>query len=368
MPNSSFSLAALFWAYAAGIVIAFYLEPSFLVALALFTAASISAVFIRQQAPAFIEKSLLAVCLSAGIFLTSLHETQRGNLAQKLQQESVLVGKVYDRNQDLSQPWNTQLSFAVATINNEPVYGGNLKITTSTRISCSPGDTIAVRLPAQKRAGSNDDFDTYVAKEGLVAWVFIPQSAITLLESPARSWYRLMYTLKQRLAAAYAKLGTTSKALYITLFLGERIFSPLDPLKDAFNCWGIMHYLARSGLHITLFVFLWNYVLQLCGFSLRTRRWLIIPTVTVYALLTPISTSFLRGLLICGLTLGAYFVRRPYVMKHLLCLAAFGILLYSPLQLFFLDFQLSFGLTYALCCISAGMHTASDRHSSVYSL
>lgn len=364
MPNSSFSLAALFWAYAAGIVVAFYLVPPLPIALIFFGTTVTVSFLVRQQIPIYFENSLLAVCLSAGIFLTSLHESQRSNLAQKLQQESVLVGKIYDRNQDLSQPWNTQLSFAVSTINNEPVYGGQLKITTTTRIPCIPGDTIKLTLPAQKRASSNDDFDTYVAKEGLVAWVFAPQKAITVLASPARSWYRLVYTLKQRLAAAYAKLGATSKALYITLFLGERIFSPLDQLKDAFNRWGIMHYLARSGLHITLFVFLWNYVLQLCRFSLRTRRWLIIPTVTVYALLTPISTSFLRGLLICGLTLGAYFVRRPYVMKHLLCLAAFGILLYSPLQLFFLDFQLSFGLTYALCCISAGMQHSKNRLKS----
>lgn len=364
MPNSSFSLAAFFWAYAAGIVVAFYLAPPLLTALIFFGIASVATIFVQQHVPLFFEKSLLIACLSTGIFLTSLHETQRHNLAQKLQQESVLIGKVYDRNQDLSQPWNTQLSFAIATINSEPVYGGHLKITTTTRIPCVPGDTIQLTLPAQKRAGSNDDFDTYVAKEGLVAWVFAPQKAITLLESPARSWYRCMYNLKQRLATAYEKLGSTSKALYITLFLGERIFSPLDSLKDAFGRWGIMHYLARSGLHITLFVFLWNYVLQLCRFSLRTRRWLIIPTVTVYALLTPISTSFLRGLLICGLTLGAYFVRRPYVMKHLLCLAAFGILLYNPLQLFFLDFQLSFGLTYALCCISVGMQHSKNRLKS----
>jgi competence protein ComEC len=126
----------------------------------------------------------------------------------------------------------------------------------------------------------------------------------------------------------------------------------MEQPREYFKLWGLSHYLARSGLHLVIIAALWYFILTILGFSYFLRNIVITIFILIYHILTLASIPFIRSLYMFIFYKICIFFDWQINALHLLNLTTFIILLLNPIQLFFLDFQLSFGLTYALIWIS----------------
>ena len=138
--------------------------------------------------------------------------------------------------------------------------------------------------------------------------------------------------------------------MFSSIFFGNKHNKKyfFEKSKNQFKCWGILHFIARSGLHLMLFIFLWQLLFRLIPIPFAYKQWILIIFGIVYFFLSWASISFLRALFIFFAYKISPFFNTRVNLLHFLSLTALFMLINNPVLLFFLDFQLSFGLTFAL--------------------
>jgi ComEC/Rec2-related protein len=196
-----------------------------------------------------------------------------------------------------------------------------------------------------------DSFSTYLIKEKIAASVFIQNPEWKLTHRPAFSFRRYLHALSLSLnKTLQQKLSRNAYSLFSSLFLGDTTTCKrqLEHTRDQFRAWGIMHYLARSGLHLIIFIAAWQSMLGVIPLPFLLKEILMLILSLIYFLLSCSSISFMRALYTFILYKICSIHKRPSHLIYLLSLVCFFVLLDNPMQLFFLDFQLSFTLTFAL--------------------
>lgn len=158
--------------------------------------------------------------------------------------------------------------------------------------------------------------------------------------------------LRQKLQDA---MGERTGALLGSMLLGGR--SELDEdIRDVFTANGLSHLLSVSGTHLVLLTGLLSLLLK--PLPLSWRRLFLIVLLTLYAFLCGLRPAVLRALLMStALLLGRTGCVKSDIMQqhdrrpergYLLCLVALILLIYKPLWLLDIGFQLSFGATVGL--------------------
>jgi competence protein ComEC len=203
---------------------------------------------------------------------------------------------------------------------------------------------------------NNEKHRLYLCKEGINAVIFGPQQ-IQASTTPKKSHLQTeLLLLKNKIFATKHKgMTAQSHALYHSLFLGNKTPQKkhISHSRYDFNMWGISHYLARSGLHLVIFVALWSCILRLMPLHFFIKECITLLLVIGYWLFSWPSISFMRAFWMFLLSrTGRFFGYRINIASSIL-LVAFVTLLLNPLHLYFLDFQLSFLLTFALAWISS---------------
>ena len=197
----------------------------------------------------------------------------------------------------------------------------------------------------------NNSFGKYLIKEGIYGTIFTNSPKIKTVKRPKISLSRWLWHKKNTLFLLLEK-KTSSQTfpLFSAIFLGNKSASleTTSNIKKSFLLWGISHYLARSGLHLVLFLLLWSFLFSLLPVNIKTRNLLFFFISFVLFFLTWISTSFIRAFYVFVLYKLCSFLNLQTNFIHVLSLVTIYILIFNPAQLFFLDFQLSFGLSYAL--------------------
>lgn len=232
-------------------------------------------------------------------------------------------------------------------------HSGNYSIQLYTRSKKLPlvGDSIAINSLVFKKPSSKTTFDDYLIKEGIHATLFINDFNYISLDQPSTSWRRTLFNLREKLCNNIKnKMSTKTYMLFSSVFLGNKFFSKksFEYIKEHFTTWGVTHYLARSGLHMVIFVMGWYFILNLLPIPFLLKELLIISISMSYFLLSWLSVSFIRAFFAFLLYRVGTLLHRPTDVLHILSIICLIILCCNPMQLFFLDFQLSFGLTFAL--------------------
>jgi len=198
---------------------------------------------------------------------------------------------------------------------------------------------------------SSGDFQRYQIKEQVVATLFNNYVHYRIDYHPQWSLRYWIWNEKTRLLSGLEnKLSQRGFQFFSSLFLGNRTYvkSSLEETNEQFKIWGIYHFLARSGMHLALFIFIWQAIFCLIPLPLIIKQIILSLFSCVYFALTWTSTPFTRSFALFLLNKICLFSKKPFHTLHYLTLVCFGFLLYCPLYLFFLDFQLSFALTFAL--------------------
>jgi competence protein ComEC len=206
------------------------------------------------------------------------------------------------------------------------------------------------------------DLVSWAAQEHLAGSMSVPgarmiQPIISVWGEDAlrASWLRWRAWLRDRADAALRPASidpptsaqTQSRALMRSLLLGERD-PELRDVQSAFQNLGLIHLVAISGFNLAVMAFIALFVLRATG----DRGWLepalLALVVILYMLILPAQTPIIRsGLLVLALLLTEAGGRR-YDRLTTLGWIGCALLLFKPLDLFSLGFQLSMGVTAAL--------------------
>jgi ComEC/Rec2-related protein len=210
----------------------------------------------------------------------------------------------------------------------------------------------AVRIDnVSLNAKSKESFSLFLIKEGIHATAFLPFNSIHIIDHPAFSFTRLTHqTRTQILEGIKRKCSSSTMTLIAAIFFGNRLYvkKQYTELKDLFCNWGIVHFLARSGLHMVIFILFLQLVLQWIPMPFLIKQLMMICVSLVYTTLSWQSISFARAFSsflwyktsqMCGLQTDVVHIITVLTCIFLIC---------NPMLIFFLDFQLSFGLTWIL--------------------
>ncbi len=224
------------------------------------------------------------------------------------------------------------------------------------------GDTILIKniiikSPQHQTLSGNPGYGDYLIKEGFLSSIFLTsEKCIEILAHPTwtvrRYWWAIRNATFQDIMT---QLSPRTACYFSLIFLGKKDPESTDQLRRTFNFWGLSHYLARSGIHIVLFILIWKFILSFLPVHLTIKRLLLVLICGTYGLLSWTSTPFIRAYYSFLLTEAGRLFNFNVHFFHTLTIFCLLMLLFNPTQLFFLDFQLTFGLTFALGWLSLYM-------------
>lgn len=270
-----------------------------------------------------------------------------------------LTGKIIDREPSYKADNTTQLTISIDQLT---AYNRVLSITQGTQIialvkgelNAQAGDSIVCE-PVWFRQPAGIGFINYLIKEGLVGYQFLKSSTMVITDHPSWSCYRTISNLRNNaIERVRSQLSPLTFTLFSTVFWGKHTVdnTQITSIRDHFKPWGILHHLARSGLHLMVLTGLLNRVLVLLPLPIILRTTLMILLILLYSLFSWASISFLRAAIVVLLYRACDLLDLQTHTLYILSLTCALVLLYNPLQLFFLDFELSFSLTFVLAWLN----------------
>lgn len=202
----------------------------------------------------------------------------------------------------------------------------------------------------------------------LISGIAIPEDVYKVEESPAimAIFPRIKTGVKNALLKS--KLNGETKEFLITAITGDSSILDSDTRKT-FAKAGTAHILALSGLHVGI-------IMAFCSLLLlpliiyptqrKTRIILIIISLWIFALITGLSPSATRAVIMASCLLTATLLQKRHSSFNALCLAALLILLFDPAALFSISFQLSFAAVAGILLYGNKLNPVSQRNRSVY--
>ena len=153
------------------------------------------------------------------------------------------------------------------------------------------------------------------------------------------------------------------------ILIGDDSFLDRE-LRNNFNLSGLSHIIALSGTHVAIIAILISVVLfplQLLGFR-NIALWLSILALFAYAIITGLSASVVRSVIMASSVIIAILSNRSRNSLNALCFAAIMILCVKPSELFSPGMQMSFSAVAAIIILANAINPISQRHRLLYSL
>lgn len=192
------------------------------------------------------------------------------------------------------------------------------------------------------------DFRLFLLQKGALAGVSGAGKPETL-DHPGRGVYSLFYQGRKYLQGRMHAIFGAQSALPETLLLGERENLP-EETQRGFSDAGVAHLLSVSGLHVGLLAQALMLPLRRL-LSPKRRTWVLGGFLLLYCGMLEFSAPVVRASVLLMLGQMRRMARRANDPLTTLSAAFLGILLFRPLDLFSLGFQLSFGAVLAIFCL-----------------
>lgn len=205
-----------------------------------------------------------------------------------------------------------------------------------------------VRFSCELEAAEGDlgpvavDYAALLARRGIVAVGFA--DAIDVV-GQREGWRSLTWRWRARAEKLLMSSSLSDDACFflVAVLMGDDDWLS-QSLRDTFSSAGLAHVLALSGLHVGIIVMLLGLLLLPLGlvWDWRVRCAVVIAVLWGYALLTGMSASVTRAVLMASMVSGGIILQRPYVAMNGLLVAALIVLVVAPGQLLMPGFQMSF--------------------------
>ncbi len=251
----------------------------------------------------------------------------------------------------------------------EVVSQGRLMVTLQTAKShqrvLNYGDVLLIPASYKTITGpqnpSEFNYKAWLATQNIHHQVYLKeQQAILIRQRQGHPLIAYALNLRERQIDQLKALIHNEEAFAVasTLILGYRADLSKETL-DAYSKTGTIHALSVSGMHVGII-----YVVLMWLFTFMERQWglkiiralLIISLIWFYALLTGFSPSVLRA----AIMLSTYIVAKTWSQRtnsyNILAFSAFVLLIYQPLLLFDVGFQLSYLAVFGLIYLQPLLH------------
>ncbi|MBI1819911.1 MAG: DNA internalization-related competence protein ComEC/Rec2, partial [Nitrospirae bacterium] len=239
------------------------------------------------------------------------------------------------------------------------------------------GDQIKVPLTLREPHGFKNinsfDYGEYLARHGFRATASLTRSDNLLVTGKTGGIpvFRTIYQWREEIREkAVRTLKGDGLAVFLAMVIGESGYLN-NPLRDVFMASGTTHILSISGSHLALVALLVFsavrfFLLRLPEPALlrlgktilpsRLALWLSIPPVLLYGLLAGNQVATNRSIIMIVTFLIGNLLNREQNLFNPLGLSALAILLFDPLQVFDLSFQLSFGSVLSIALVLDRIH------------
>lgn len=192
-------------------------------------------------------------------------------------------------------------------------------------------------------------------------------SLVSMIDPPASMTARaLALGLRTREAATRraagvldlaAPPGTPGSALVSSLLLGEREIA-IAEVEGSFYRIGLAHLLAISGFHLAVLAWVGLIAVRLTGDRGWVEPAIVAALVAAYVVVVPAETPIVRSAVMVLVWLAAESMGRRYDRLTILAWTAAGLLVWRPMDLWSLGWQLSCGMTGVLIWLSGPAHDA----------
>ena len=166
-------------------------------------------------------------------------------------------------------------------------------------------------------------------------------------ELPLPFWDKYAYVTTGYLLRVFKNnLSEQGYRFMASVFIGRREL--LDDKREIFSNAGVSHLLAISGLHIGMVSLFLFFILRFFNLSFRASFVISLVFLYFYTFLIGASPSVLRAVIMYSMFIFSFLVKRKAKILNSFALAGIIILLWRPLMLFSIGFQLSFIAVFAI--------------------
>ena len=196
------------------------------------------------------------------------------------------------------------------------------------------------------------NYKHYLKKQGINQQVYITHQEILLLDESKVSLLRFIDAFRVKIQKSLRRYHFTDDELAVmnALLLGQRQ-EISKQLSDNYSKAGAIHILAVSGLHVGVILLILSFILkplERVNNGKLIKLVLVILSLWFFAILAGLSASVIRAVtMFSAIALGQFFNKRNAV-EHSLIFSMFIILLWKPLFLFDVGFQLSYTAVFGI--------------------
>jgi len=298
----------------------------------------------------------------------SLHHYQKNKIKSRIDfynsHKYTVIAQIKDDN------FNEQLKQHVITLHIKNIYLDGYKkktndvVTLYTKRNYLRIDDIVYIKDLECAPIKNQRIEEYLIKNRSAGTAFKCKK-ISIQKRPPWSLNRFIHNIKTKIRSKIKqKLSSNTFQFFSSIFLGKREPEQHHLMKKPFLAWGIMHYLARSGLHLAIIFFITTILINLFSIAFSLKTIFVFLFCLIYALLSWPSISFKRALLLIICYQICHLLKISINSFHLLNLVLLSCILANTQLIFALDFQLTFILTYALILISKPRTTKTSNAKS----
>lgn len=223
---------------------------------------------------------------------------------------------------------------------------------------------ISARLSLPLNNGNPDEFDyaRFLKRKGIAGTAYVAAGHWKVIGyDSSRTFRQMALDYREKIVACYRSLGFSKDELAVVsaLTVGDKE-ELSDDIVETYSVTGASHVLALSGLHIGFI-----YALLYFFFSFLWKRWRylkpflllgIIIFLWGFAFLTGLSSSVVRSVIMFSFLAVACLQPEKPLTLNTLAATAFLMLLYRPLWLFDVGFQLSFSAVVAIVVIQPKLY------------
>jgi len=359
-----FPMVRILLPFMAGIIVSVTISASSGIPLfiwIIFLLLTLAAAYIPFKKFRFVKRWLFGVLASAFLFVSGynsvlLHkEILRPEHFSKVQNKGIFIATVNEALQEKDHSFKTILRIKGIKKGNTMIKADGLVLTYFAKDSVKKppaegseitfsGDVQSISPPQNPGAF---DYRKYMANNNVYHQVYLNNYSWKLLENP--QGFNLLQTA-HKLSAKFINTlnnnGLKGKEFKVAsaLLLGQKDMLDNETLQ-AYSGAGVMHILCVSGLHVGVIFIIINFLLGFMkgkGWQLYLKTVIILLTIWAYAFLTGLSPSVMRAaIMFTFISIGTATNRYVHIINSL-AVSAFALLLYNPLMINNIGFQLSY--------------------------
>lgn len=237
----------------------------------------------------------------------------------------------------------------------------------SATVALKRGDRLWVhtRITPPVNNGNPDEFDyvRYLTRKVGTGTAYISAGHWRIIgHDTSRSLRQIALDYREKVVELYHRLGFQGDNLAVlsALTVGDKENLSED-MRETYSIAGASHVLALSGLHIgllsTLFLFFFSFLWKRWAAFKPLGFFLVILFLWAFAFLTGLSSSVVRSVIMFSLLVVSRLQSEKLLSLNTLAATAFLMLLYNPLWLFDVGFQLSFVAVVSILLIQPKLYS-----------